>query len=291
MHFSLMLLILAIAWGIRGFWSPLVLPDSPSSSRETWFDRWQRALMAFLLPPLLLLSTAIAILSMGHEGRMLDLPVGWGGCALALSFLGFAVVLWLWRVGQGWRAVQQTQTYPQITLNGTVGRILDTPALFAAQVGLWRSTLVVSRGLLNTLNTEQLEAVLAHEQAHLHYRDTFWFFWLGWIRHLTAWLPQTEPLWQELLLLRELRADRWAAQRVDALLLAESLLLVVRSSLSPAHSPEYSVALGAASTVERLEERIEALLAEPLPSYTHQPWRWIGLGAGFVPFLTVLLHT
>ena len=55
----------------------------------------------------------------------------------------------------------------------------------------------------------------------------FGFFWWGWLRRLTEWLPHSKELWQELLLLRELRADQWAAQQVDPLVLAESLLLMV----------------------------------------------------------------
>jgi Zn-dependent protease with chaperone function len=50
---------------------------------------------------------------------------------------------------------------------------------------------------------------LAHEQAHAHYRDTFWFFWLN---VLTSWLPHTEALWQEILFLREIRADEKAKE-------------------------------------------------------------------------------
>ena len=92
--------------------------------------------------------------------------------------------------------------------------------------------------MLDALDRPHLDAVLAHEQAHVYYRDTFWFFWLGWIRSFTIWLPNTEAVWQELLLLRELRADRQATEQVDFLLLAESLLIVAQNPLlaSPAIS-------------------------------------------------------
>ena len=156
---------------------------------------------------------------------------------------------------------------------------------FAAQIGFWQPQLVITQGLLDQLSTAQIEAVLTHEQAHLHYRDTFWFFWLGWLRQLTAWLPNTERLWQELLLLREMRADRWAANRVDPLLLAESLLQM-------AQAPLLDLENACAANASRLEERIEALLSEAdtaQPADTARlPWLWVLLA--FMPLLTTLAH-
>jgi Zn-dependent protease with chaperone function len=93
---------------------------------------------------------------------------------------------------------------------GEHSRVLDNPIPFSALIGFWQPELIVSQGLLNTLDQDHLEAVFKHEQGHYYYRDTFWFFWLGWVRSISAWLPNTEALWQELLLLREMRADRWA---------------------------------------------------------------------------------
>lgn len=121
-----------------------------------------------------------------------------------------------------------------MTLHNTSTRSLHTPALFAAQIGFWRPHLVLSQGLFDTLTLTQLEAVITHELAHVHYCDTFWFFWLGCVRRVTGWLPYTETIWQELLLLRELRADSWAAQRVEPepLVLVESLLEVVKAPLT-----------------------------------------------------------
>jgi Zn-dependent protease with chaperone function len=170
---------------------------------------------------------------------------------------------------------------------GAIGYVLDTPQLFAAQVGFWQSHLVVSQGLLDRLTSEQLNAVLTHEQSHVHYRDTFWFFWMGWLRHFTVWLPNTEALWQELLLLRELRADHWAAQTVDPLILAESLLLTVQDS---AAAPNLCAAFSAAAPLSRLEERIEALLAPPESSNQFNRLSLLGLVVALIPLLTVLFH-
>jgi Zn-dependent protease with chaperone function len=278
MHLSLILIAVTIACCVRlCYWRS-----------EVWVDRWQRTLGLFLFSPLLLLMTAVAMLCMGTKGQMFGLPVGWIGYCLSIGFLSGAGSLLLWRGWQGWRSLRQVQTYPQFNHQGTVGRILDTSSLFAAQVGFWQPELVASRGLLAALTPDQISAVLTHEQAHSYYRDTFWFFGLGWLRQLSIWLPNTEALWQELLLLRELRADQWAAERVDALLVAESLLLVVQAPLQD--SENYCAAFGANCPPNRLEERIEALIEAPVATEETERLPWVWLILAFIPMLTVVLH-
>jgi Zn-dependent protease with chaperone function len=142
---------------------------------------------------------------------------------------------------------------------------------------------------LQTLKPEHLEAVLTHEQAHHYYRDTFWFFWLGWLRRITSWLPNTESLWQELLILRELRADRWAAGRVDALLLAESLLMVVSTPMMGAEN--FCAAFSRAAPYNRLQERIEALLEQPESPTQSNLWTWCWVLLALLPLIAVPFHS
>lgn len=288
MHLSLIGLAIGIVCCTRLLWSrSIFIPFFPRA--QTQPTSWQPALFAFLFPPLLLLTTGMAVLDMGTQGQMLGVPVGGIGYSLAWGFLGYAGTTLLWTGGQAWRSLHRLQTHPQRSLNGLTGRVLAHSTPFAAQVGFWQSQLVVSQGLLDLLSQEQLEAVLTHEQAHAYYRDTFWFFWWGWLRQVTAWLPQTESLWQKLLLLRELRADRWAAQRVDPLLLAESLLLVVQAPVLG--SQEIYAAFGADPTLNRLEERIEALLTDASPTEPQHRSLWLELLLTLAPFATVLFHS
>jgi len=280
MHLVMILFALLLVWFLRWRWSYPV---------GNWQERWQTALWSFLFGPLLLIMTAIALLCMGANGQMGGLQTGWFSYSLALSFLGYAVVLCLKLAIEGWRSVRQTRTYPQIELDGTV-RFLDANVLFSAQVGFWEPELVVSRGLLEMLDRDHLDAVIAHEQGHYYYRDTFWFFWLGWMRSLTSFLPNTESLWQELLLLRELRADRWAAQKVDSLVLAESLLWV--GSRPPIQSENFCAAFSSVAPPNRLTERIEALLSqEPLPRCPNNMWSWKWLVLAFLPLVSLPFHT
>ena len=279
MHLLMLVSALAVAVGLR------LLPVISDGSHE---ERWQRSLLHFLFPPLLLLMTAVALLCMGPQGQMVRWWEGWFSYTVAISFLVLTSALGGKLAVAGWRSLKQIRSYPTQIVQGQTSRLLPTTIPFSAQVGFWHSELVVSQGLLDLFDESHLNAVLAHEQAHAHYRDTFWFFWLGWLRRVTPWLPQTNTLWQELLMLRELRADRWAAERVDTLLLAESLVQMVSV---PNLYTELSAAFSQSMSATRLDERIESLLA-PAPSSTPQrfllmPWVWlllVGLPLVAIPF-------
>jgi len=279
MHLILLLLSFILAWGLRHTWA---------NSTATWSDRWQRAVGTFLFSPLLILTTAIAILCMGPRGQMGHLSAGWGSYLLAAGFLGIALVWCLTLLLEARRSLHQIRHYDPVAIQDTTGRLLNSPIPFVAQVGFWRSELVISQGLLDTLDADHLNAVIMHEQAHHYYRDTFWFFWLGCLRRLTAWLPQTEALWQELLLLRELRADRWAAQRVDSLLLAEALLSVVSAPVSKAE--QFCAPFNSVAGRDRVTERMNALLEQPVELPRSPFYTWIGLLWTLLPLATVPFH-
>ena len=277
MHLIIILAALFLAWYFRLQWS---------NSAQNWAKRWQCALLFFALPPLLLIITAASIVCMGPTGYM-ALGNGWFSYLLALSFCGWALVKWLQLAIRGYGGVKQIRALTQTNIGEKSARILDTSALFSAQIGFWQPELVVSKGLLQKLDREHLEAVLAHEQGHYHYRDTFWFFWLGWLRSSTAWLPNTDALWEELLALRELRADRWAADRIDPLLLAESLLFFASERVRM--GKDFCAAFSQVVGRNRLQERIEALLT-PESSSGLNWWDWSWLFLAFVPLFAVPFH-
>lgn len=280
MHLVMIMTALGLAWLLR------CRELSPSG---TWTQRWQRTLLLFILSPLLLMMTALAVLCMGPQGQMIGLHTDWFSYFLVLGSVITSLLFCLKLASQGFISLQRIRSYPQINLECKSARLLDSSILFIAQIGFWQPELVISQRLLQTLAPEHLEAVLTHEQAHYYYRDTFWFFWLGWLRRLTAWLPNTEALWQELLLLREIRADRWAAERVDALLLAESLLLVVSTPIMASES--FCAAFSCAAPRNRLQERIEALLGEPESSNHPNYWTWVWVILALLPLIAVPFHS
>ncbi|MHC5823349.1 MAG: M56 family peptidase, partial [Nostoc sp.] len=75
---------------------------------------------------------------------------------------------------------------------------------------------------------------------------------------------------------------------VDPLVLAESLLLVVSSS--PVLSEICCAALGS-SGADRLEQRIEALLAPPKATQEPQLQSWHGFLLALLPLVAVIFHS
>jgi Zn-dependent protease with chaperone function len=281
MHLMMILTAITVAWSLR---------HSGNHLQGNWDIRWRRSLFLFLFPPLLIFMTAIAVLFMGPQGKMGGIHTGWWSYELALILLGFFAILCMVLAFQGCQSVESARKSPLVNIQGRQVRLLNTDAPFAGQIGFWHPELVVSQGLLQTLSPAHVDSVLAHEQGHYHYRDTFWFFWLGWVRACTSWLPNTDYLWEELLALRELRADSYAASQVDPLLLAESLLMVVSNSSSSVSSEICCAALGASGN-DRLEQIIEALLAPPEPTAEINCQYWHSFLLAFLPLVSVIFHT
>ncbi len=288
MHLIVLVAIFGLAWGLRYTWT--------ENEQPNWISRWHLTRSRLILPPLLLFTTSISIVWMGPHGRMVWVGNDWLSYNLAISWLGIAGLYLLKLTVTGWQMLQQVRTYPTTQLGGKTVRILDLPTPYIAQIGFWQPELIITTGILDRLSTEHLAAVLAHEQAHYRYRDTWCFFWLGWMRGITAWLPQTEVMWQELLVLRELRADRWASRQTDPLLVAEALLLVVQNT--PVFTEDFCTAFSQSLPVDRLNQRIEALLEidrtnDPQPKKLPQLLdlrSWIYLLIGFSPLLVVFFH-
>lgn len=297
---------LCLAWLLRYGWrSPH--HNSQHNYQPSLQERWQKALIKFVLSPLLVFVNAIAILSMGSAGQMMGMPVGKVSYAIVSIFLIYCVGRVLQLILTGWRSLKRLEDLAIADTNSKYdiapnivptisadAQLIDIDVPFAAQIGFWRSRLFVSTGLLNTLDTSHLEAVLCHERAHDHYHDTFWFFWLGCCRQIMPWLPNTQSLWEELLLLRELRADLWAAQYTDSLLLAESLVVMVQSRFAPESTPEFTftAAFGESQSncISRLETRINFLLAtpEPLPKFSWRSFLWLIFA--LIPLIAMPLH-
>lgn len=281
MHLLMMVMAILAACGLRLLADPLV---------GSWTQRWQKSLFLFIFPPLLVLMTTVAVLFMGPFGSMLGLPASWFTYVFALGFVIMALILLLKLSYQGWLAGKKVSSYKDEMVEGVGVKIIEINFPYSAQIGFWRSQLVVSRGMLNSLDSEHLTAVLAHEKAHYEYHDTFWFFWLGWLRVLTGWLPKTQELWQELLMLREMRADNQASKIVDPLLLAESLLFIAQKMQSSPLTDFGSVCAAFSEAMERdrLSERIEALFTE-VESKPHEWWAyWLCLT--LIPLITIPFH-
>jgi hypothetical protein len=81
MHLGILLAVLVIAW-----WSRYILGTQQS---------WDQCLTRFLFAPLLILSNAIALVSMGTDGAMLGRPLGtWSVVSFAIA-CAYCSMLWV----------------------------------------------------------------------------------------------------------------------------------------------------------------------------------------------------
>ncbi|MEN9204584.1 MAG: M56 family metallopeptidase [Thermostichales cyanobacterium SZTDM-1c_bins_54] len=269
-------LLLAVGARYGGWWF--------YEQRVGWWQRWPVAVLTLALPPLLLLSSTWAVVWMGVGGMMAAGPWGAYSYGLAALALGGAVLLLAWLAVQGYRSEAAARQLPRRHIQDWTVHVAPDPTLWAAQVGCWDPCLVVSQGVLDRLGPNHLRAVLLHEQAHQTLGDPWLFLLLGWLRRWSWWLPKTEGLWQEVLVLREFRADAWTVRYGDNLDLAEALWIFAAQ-----HQPQVQQqwAIGLASGSHAWQERLEAILA-PGEHQTGIPL--LGWLLPLLPLLLVPLH-
>ena len=282
MHLFLLLTALSIAFLVR------VISQFNCFNDRKHSKHWGISLFFFAFPPLVLLMTCITIILMGYHGEMWGIKASKFSYDLALSYIFISVIYLVKNFIDLYRLHQLTKQYSSQYIGNKKVKIIETSFPYAAQIGFWRSQLVVSQGLMDLLSEEHLQAVIAHETAHETYKDPFFFFWLSYIERLTFWLPNNKKLWHNLLLLRELRADKTASNTVDFLLIAESLVQVTSATIKQ-KQPFTGLALECPFNDSRLEERIDNLLTENNTvgfSWSHLLWLIIV----FVPCIFIPFH-
>jgi hypothetical protein len=128
----------------------------------------------------------------------------WMALLAALAVLTLVV-----RTAAGLRAVAATRAHLRRTVpcgalvRATADGIVESPSGTAMVAGLLRPRILVSRALASSLTSQEFEAVLAHERAHIGARDNLKRLamvaapdWLGWTQRARgierAWAQATE---------------------------------------------------------------------------------------------------
>lgn len=130
---------------------------------------------------------------------------------------------------------------PMIDRPGT--RLIDTPAPVAYCLpGALTSITVLSAGLIQLLDEEELQAVIEHERAHVRLRhDIVLILFTAWKVSL-QWLPTARNASREVALLLEMQADDNALKSVARVSLARAITVVSEGGSLPQRS-ELSAAL------------------------------------------------
>ena len=145
----------------------------------------------------------------------------------------------------------------------------------AFTTGWWRPQVFVAHNLPQRLSPDELEAVLAHEAAHVRRRDPLRLFLLRSLAGVLFWLPAIRRLVADLADEAEIAADD-AAARTHALPLASAILRLAGADLSV---PDPTVGF---QRTDLLARRIRRLAGEDALVGTHVSRRSIGAAAAAV---------
>jgi len=150
--------------------------------------------------------------------------------------------------------------------------VVEKDSALLALAGVFRSRLLVSRGVLRALSHEQLAVALQHESAHHTSHDNF-------KRLLLLLAPDVLPFVRIFVLLEQewAKFSEWAAdddavrgESERALLLAGALVRVARMGMGPRLSYLHTSLLGGP---QDLSARVERLLnRKPLPEAAPSCW-------------------
>ncbi len=164
---------------------------------------------------------------------------------------------------------------------------LPNPAFTA---GLWRPRIYVAQELADVLDEAQLQAVLAHEAAHLRRGDPLRLSLLRFLACTLFYIPALRRLADDLADEAEIDADDAAATGGTALVLASAILTLAEwgtrlRETSDARLPiPFAIFVGfqpfrPLQRVDLLERRIRRLAGEPTPVGTHVTRRSLGAAA------------
>jgi Zn-dependent protease with chaperone function len=133
----------------------------------------------------------------------------------------------------------------------------------------FRSVTVLSAGLLELLDTQQLEVVVAHERAHVSQRHHIVLLAFAAWRRALPWFPIASRAQDAVAVLIEMLADD-RARRVAADAVVATTVVLVASGVEPppaAIEPGRAEALPPGAAARAIERRVRRVTAarEPLP--------------------------
>ncbi|MBN7798738.1 M56 family metallopeptidase [Parahaliea mediterranea] len=299
------LLVTVLASLIAALFYPLFYRLSPAVGPES------RALLIWLygllpvlvasLSVLMLLQPALAAAFMpshchgancaAHRPEFgLSSPAGIGLIGLTAVVLAVALALAQRNLLQNHRRLLLLRHLSRRGL-GRHWRLVDSERPLAWCAGILRPQVYISRGLLATLNGEQLQAVLLHEQAHLQRRDNLRAALLQWAT--VFWPPRARRrLWRDLRQATEAACDQVAAAGADrADLVASAIARLSQAEPTGAAAP--TARAGRDCDTDALLQRLEKLRSpQQAGAVAVGSWLMISLlAASQVVGLSVAAHT
>ncbi|KRE35330.1 M56 family metallopeptidase [Paenibacillus sp. Soil724D2] len=113
-------------------------------------------------------------------------------------------------------------------------QIISYKAPIAMTIGLWKPRVILSSGLMDMLEPNELCAVIEHEKCHMRHRDPLAIFLLTmisksmWYIPIFAWMADKYPI------MIELRADKYAITQMNqSAHLGSALLKLLKQAPAP----------------------------------------------------------
>lgn len=206
---------------------------------------------------------------------------------LLLLLLGVLVLLQLWRTGRaliaGLRAARclQHACSAQIQLDAQRIGVVDSAQPLALSLAWPRPQILVSASVEQQLARVELQALVAHERAHLERRDGYWRLLL--VVSSAILLPHArDRLRAEWDLAVELCCDELAAQRTDRLTVAAALLSFQRMLLRPSAPAPLMYAFDGCDVALRVRALLQPGAYAPAPRVSLRLWALAAVPLAFV---------
>ncbi|WP_028886216.1 M56 family metallopeptidase [Teredinibacter turnerae] len=148
-----------------------------------------------------------------------------------------------------WQLQAKSRTFQRLVQGKSLRNTLDDERPLAFALGGWKPSIFISKGLRELLSPKEMRIVVSHEVAHVRHKDVNKNALFEMLLTLHAFPRLLRSSWN---LTSELRADRYVAQKFDALEVADVLLKLRRATT---HSPFPTSIHGG-----QLSERIDALI-------------------------------
>ena len=219
------------------------------------------ALLTFGLAPFGtdLLSAVVNLITGGVQRIESANAIALCGAALLAGHLLLNLVTTIVRAERQRRRHAQLVTLLSSPLDGGT-RLIDSPAPVAYCLpGALSTVTVVSAGLIDLLDDDEMRAVIEHEKAHATQRhDIVLVLFRAWYASL-PWFPIAFRAQREVGMLIEMLADDRARRVVDDTVLARAIALVGSGRAEPTGEWDGS------ATAREASSRIVRLAAVPLP--------------------------
>ncbi|TFC34327.1 M56 family peptidase [Cryobacterium sp. TMT2-42-4] len=163
----------------------------------------------------------------------------------------------------------------------------DAPVAYCLP-GATRSATVLSRGLLQLLNADQLRAVIAHERAHLVQQHHLVLLAFKSWHSALPWFPIANRAENAVALLVEMLADDQARRVVDDRTLATAIALVGSAHQVDPLGTDVELADGPDHPFDLVTPRVRRLITPPAP-LTPSAVLFVAAGAGALLLLPTLL--